>query len=158
MEPSCDVCQPQPNETETERDDRRALRAKWGCDRTSDKTGLEIECVVCPERQARQGCAACEGTGKIQILRCPHVLVQRVHLDICQGAELIELGLLPVAGGWADQSATFFDALVLVLREKAGYEKQRAKRERERQAREQKRAARGAGGGRVSASPRRANT
>lgn len=112
--------------------------------------------MLCPKRQARADCPECEGSGQIQINRCPHVLVQRVHLDVCQGAELIELGILPVAGGWAEQSATFFDALVLVLREKAGYEKQRAKREQERAAREAKRRARGAGG-HVNAGPRRAN-
>ena len=41
-----------------------------------------------------------------------------VDHEICRAASLLEIGLLPSSGGWAEQSATFLDAVSIVLREK----------------------------------------
>lgn len=47
---------------------------------------------------------------------------------MCNGAAFLEVGgVLPVGGGWADQSASFLDALAIVLKDKAKYDEVKQK-------------------------------
>lgn len=49
--------------------------------------------------------------------RCPRVTTPREALDVVQAALLVEAGVLPMAGGWNDQAATFTGAWRIVVRE-----------------------------------------
>jgi len=46
-------------------------------------------------------------------------------MDICSAVVLLEAGVLPVAGGWCDQAATFVQAVLIVSAEKAEYDRRR---------------------------------
>lgn len=78
-------------------------------------------CAACTEAQKREyGCT--EDTehqehwitieGEV-IKRCPASLVGPVALRVVQYGALIESGVLPDAGGWLDQAATYTDAALI---------------------------------------------
>lgn len=91
-----------------------------------------LECWECEGRSSQ--CAVCQGKNQIPVHRCPMSFVPRAAWQVCEAAILFaEAGVLPVAGGWLEQSATFVDALALVLKERAHYLEER-RREAERAA------------------------
>lgn len=47
----------------------------------------------------------------IELERCPFAVPEPVHWRICEYAALLEVGILPVAGGLEDQSESFLEAL-----------------------------------------------
>lgn len=100
------------------------LRVKWGCD--APTSAPQVKAMSCPCFRQDPSCRECGGSGKISIHRCPRALVQEVHYEVCRAVTHLEVGILPAAGGWGDQSASMVQAMKLVLSEKAAYEKQRA--------------------------------
>jgi hypothetical protein len=85
-----------------------------------------FECPFCLGRLP--SCPDCNGTGRIEVWECPNRRVKQRHLDVCSAAVFLEMGgVMPSTGGWAEQSATFLDALVIVCKERAHYEEQRIK-------------------------------
>ena len=77
--------------------------------------------MPCPECRG-QGCEVCGGRGRLEVRRCPGRAVPRVAWAICGYAARLESGILPVAGGWEDQSVSWAEAVNFVLAEKAAYD------------------------------------
>lgn len=73
---------------------------------------FEIDCPVCKGMDA--ACQDCAGAGVIEYHRCPNTMFGPEHVDIVRGAGLLEVGVLPASGGWADQAATWIDAVGVV--------------------------------------------
>ena len=77
----------------------------------------------------------CHGSNKVPIFRCPNALVTRRELNVITACFQTEQGVLPDAGGWQDQAATFTAAWPLVMHEIAywrGVAREQAMREAER--------------------------
>lgn len=51
------------------------------------------------------------------VFRCPNKLVTSRELGAITAAIQVEFGVLPEAGGWQDQAATFTAAWPLIMRE-----------------------------------------
>jgi hypothetical protein len=51
------------------------------------------------------------------VLRCPNATVSRRDREAVLACILAEQGVLPDAGGWQDQAATFADAYPWIVRE-----------------------------------------
>lgn len=139
IEASCQLCTEPAGETESERRERLALRASWGCDEATETEQLALDCWICPPKRARGSCRRCHGTGTVQLFRCPWSQVDAAALQICDALPLLDLGILPTPGGWADQAATWYDATVLALQERATYEEQERERQRRKAERQAKR-------------------
>jgi hypothetical protein len=68
-----------------------------------------------------EDCATCGGTGLVQMRRCPSAIATPEASRAVEAAQLVESGILPVAGGWRDQAALFTDAARIVLHARARY-------------------------------------
>lgn len=64
----------------------------------------------------------------IPLHRCPGATVDRECLEVCRMVSLAEVGILPLAGGWRDQPATFADAFWILLTEKREHEREASER------------------------------
>lgn len=102
-------------------------RRRWGCDEDSEQTGLEFECWGCADRigPELEVCATCGGAGVVRLRRCPNAILDREAVDVVKAAARVQLGILPVAGGWCDQAALFCEAADLVAHHSARYHEQR---------------------------------
>ncbi len=121
---TCRVCTSKTNP------DASRLRQEWGCDAPTEAPQFEVACVVCDGKDS--SCQDCGGSGRVAYHRCPFHYVQPIHWDLCRAADLLEDGVLPAAGGWADQAATFVDGLMLVRRWRAEYRKKAEERAAEK--------------------------
>ena len=105
FEQSCYVCKTSPD-----------LRMKWGCEeRTIDPVFYIAPCVMCHGKD--EHCRSCEGDNRVPMFRCPRQIATTHLTDIVQLVVLCELGVLPDAGGWADQAASFVQAYPIVSNE-----------------------------------------
>lgn len=95
-------------------------RRAWGCDEPAPVPQMRLQCYECEGRAA--DCDECNGTGVVELYRCPNTYVGPIHRDACRAAVHIENGLVPGAGGLFDQPATFVDAVELVRAEMHEYE------------------------------------
>ena len=95
------------------------LRKQWGCNEPTEWEQMVADCVVCSGKSLT--CPHCKGEGKIRYHRCPNTLLKRDAADVCRAALMFEQSVLPVAGGWAEQSAVFIDALAIARAELAHY-------------------------------------
>lgn len=77
-------------------------------------------------------CTECESHGTLQFFRCMHTFFGPEHTDVVRSVAMLESGILPVAGGWTDQSATWVDAVELVRMEIDEY-REAARKEAERE-------------------------
>lgn len=117
---TCNVCQDSTNPQAAQ------LRAEWGCDAPTVHPQFSMECPRCEGHST--GCQDCGGTGQIDVHRCPRTFVAPVHVEICRAAALVEVGVLPEPGGFADQAATCVDALGIVVSAREEYREQERKR------------------------------
>lgn len=101
------------------------MRAERGCDEPTERVQFEIDCPSCRGEDAK--CPDCEGYGKQQFHRCMHSMFGQQHLDIVRSVPFLECGVLPCAGGWTDQSATWVDAVGIVRSEIDAYRRKAAK-------------------------------
>lgn len=85
-------------------------RKNWGCDEPAEVPLLAATCWRCSGYDP-ESCDLCKGAGMVDIDRCPRAMPDSVHWQICEYVTLIEVGILPVAGGLEDQSASFLEAL-----------------------------------------------
>lgn len=106
------------------------MRLEWGCEVPTEAPQFEVDCPFCEGLDP--ACADCGGKGALVFHRCPFALIGPDHLAICRAADLLAHGLLPAAGGWAEQSAPFVDALLLVRRQQAEYQRKAHERAREK--------------------------
>ena len=98
------------------------MRAERGCDAPTERVQFEIDCPTCRGKEpACSGCGDCDGHGTLQFHRCMRSFYGQEHIDVIRGVSLLELGVLPAAGGWADQAATWVDAVGIVRRELDDY-------------------------------------
>ena len=67
-------------------------------------------------------CQAHCNKGTLEFRRCPNAVLPEEAYRIVMYANLIETGLLPVAGGLEEQAATFMQAMMIVLAKKAELE------------------------------------
>lgn len=65
-----------------------------------------------------------------ELKRCPYALVGARELRVVQYAGLIECGVLPDAGGWLDQSASYTDGLAAALSARRQFEREGRKHDR----------------------------
>jgi hypothetical protein len=110
--------------------DAEDLRRTWGCDSQAPEALFEVDCPRCYGSHAE--CELCGGSGSVPVHRCPWATRTRVIGRVLDYSSLLECGVLPVGGGWEDQSATFADALSIVLRTRARIEEQKMEEERRR--------------------------
>ena len=101
------------------------MRAERGCDAPTAAVQFDLDCPWC--RGASQECREGDGSGKLQFHRCIHTFFGSEHLDIVRGVSLLECGVLPCAGGWTDQAATWVDAVGIVRREIDDYRRKALK-------------------------------
>lgn len=91
-------------------------RATWGCDAPASEPVVHLSpCPFCTG--GREDCTHCHGEDRYPVFRCPHKLVTKNDLDAVLAASMVEVGVLPDAGGLQDQPATFVAALPLLQRE-----------------------------------------
>lgn|GEM_PF-2017558 len=116
-------------------------RIRWGCDAPSDRPVFEVGCGTCYGRDF--ACERCGGLGRIELYRCPTAVLseapplERVQVDLLMRAYLAmdRRNVLPVDGGFIEQSRSYLQACEIIDAERARYEEMKeAKRERERQA------------------------
>ena len=101
------------------------LREEWGCDEEKPD-GVRHQSVLLFEACdacAGRGCAACGKSGRVPMKRCPNALLEPGAVDFVEDAQLLELGVLPTAGGVCDQAAQWWLAVRIVLAERARVEK-----------------------------------
>lgn len=137
LEQSCRRCQPKPDETDAERAERLERRARWGCDAELEHAVLEVECWVCRD-DPDDACPHCKGTGTHPIRRCPWSVVDGTALQVVEGLAFLDVGVLPAPGGWGDQAATWWDATVIAMQERAEYRARDAERRRRELERKQR--------------------
>jgi len=63
----------------------------------------------------------CESHGSIQFFRCRSTHFDASHTDVIRSFFMLEKGVLPDAGGWADQASQWVEAVQVVEREVEGY-------------------------------------
>lgn len=112
-------------------DDEPDLRKQWGCDAPQSDPVQWIGCGECDGHDT--SCRHCNGTGLLALHRCPWAMMDESPqcFEVVQYANLIEAGILPVAGGLREQSAVFVDGLKHVLRNKAQIEKELRERQKQ---------------------------
>lgn len=108
----CRVCE-QPGQEQA--------RRNWGCDGPALQP-FPFTCWLCRGRSAT--CSICSGTGTVMVERCPRAILDRAAAEVCGLQPLIEVGILPVEGGWRDQAAVFIDAVRFVAMEREHYRKE----------------------------------
>lgn len=92
-------------------------RKRWGCDEeTAEPIAFIAPCPFCSGPDSR--CPHCAGNlDGVPVRRCPNSQVTRRELDMINAAVLAERGMLPDAGGWQEQAATFVRAYPIAARE-----------------------------------------
>lgn len=104
-------------------------RTEWGCDLELDPETAEpvdqFSCWRCKPFYEDPECTVCAGSGRWRVYRCPNVLLEGFELtahQVCQDAILLDTGILPAAGGWSDQAASWVAAVTFVAGQRAQYE------------------------------------
>ncbi len=119
---SCRVCRDHSNP------DSARLRREWGCDEPTPEPQFELECPDCEGLHAT--CSTCSGSGVLSMHRCPLSVATAEHWAIIRAVDMLQHGVLPDAGGWAEQAGTCIDAMVLVLGARRRIEKRKRDREK----------------------------
>ena len=103
----------------------KAIRKFWGCDAPADHPVWISSCGSC--HGADLNCVHCHGTNKIHQRRCPSSIIAeapthlRVQVDLLMRSHrhYNERSVLPVEGGWLDQSRSYLAAVDLIDSERA---------------------------------------
>jgi len=107
------------------------IRKRWGCDGPTEEPCHGARgCPVCDGSDPE--CPDCHGTNEIHWHECPWKLIEPVHERAIVAALHVEKGVLPSAGGWHDQAATFVQAWPTIAREIAHWREWHAEQERKR--------------------------
>lgn len=85
-------------------------RDAWGCEKPSVEPQYTLDwCTGCDGDNA--ACAACHGTGREDVYRCPVFAFAEV-IEFMTPYGLYQKGYLPEAGGWTNQPNVFIEACV----------------------------------------------
>lgn len=81
----------------------------WGCDEPTREPQFWIE--PCPHCNGKNQDCECKGSNRMPVHRCPNAMATARDFDVLRSAVLTgESGVLPDAGGWNDQAATYVEA------------------------------------------------
>lgn len=69
--------------------------------------------MTCPDCEG-DGCDPCRRKGKVKIIACPRAAVADVAPLLRAYQILRKHGILPVGGGWLDQTQQFLNAVALI--------------------------------------------
>lgn len=105
-------------------------RTRWGCDAPADQPVASIRCFVC--KGADPECRHCHGTGEMPVHRCPNVIADERLREVLMAATMVENGVLPEAGGWRDQAASFVAVYPLAMSEVRHWQDVRMEQERQK--------------------------
>lgn len=64
-------------------------------------------------------CPLCKGKNVVEFFRCPNVLLTPAAMEAVRAAAMVEVGILPDAGGWMDQAYTFVRAFPVIAKQAA---------------------------------------
>jgi len=109
--------------------DAEARRREWGCDEPAAVPLLGATCWTC-FGAGLEDCDTCKGDGMVDVDRCPFAVVEGNAWRICEYVSLLEVGILPVAGGLEDQAASFLEALRFTQGLKAELEAEELERQK----------------------------
>lgn len=87
---------------------------------------LRITCTAC--NGPSQSCKVCSGRGFELIYRCPTSHVTPDVADAIAAYNMLESGILPVAGGWLDQSEDFAAACCILNAERSVIDRENQQR------------------------------
>lgn len=136
-----DLGQSTPDCSKCRRPEHVKSREVWGCDAPAEQPVFEIGCSSCDGGDPE--CDACDGSGAVWIYQCPTSYIRR-HAPVGQAVAWLDSvvrayiqydsrNVLPAAGGYADQSASFGRCVDLIDSERGRYEEMRAAKQRREQ-------------------------
>jgi hypothetical protein len=122
------------------------LRKFWGCDAKADHPVWVSGCGTCHGSDAE--CNECHGTNKVHQHRCPSSIIEsapthlRIHLDLLMRSfrHYTERNVMPVVGGWLDQSRSYLAAIDLIDAERSRWDSVRTEYEEKKRASEARKA------------------
>lgn len=85
--------------------DDAAIRKRWGCDEDAEPAGYTVHCWYCDGSDVR--CEKCGGSGRLDVPRCPSRCITPDVQSALRAFWWKRDGILPVAGGWLDQTEPF---------------------------------------------------
>lgn len=91
------------------------------CTGPPDGPGHIAPCFVC--HGTDEACPECCGENRIEIVGCPRKCIGTEHEQAIVATINLERGILPAAGAWFDQSATFVAAFPLLSSELEAWRK-----------------------------------
>lgn len=120
-------------------------RIAWGCDAEAPRPVFTTSCAACGGGLSDEPCSDCNDTGLIEYSRCPSAILREVPVYQQEALDALlrcyiqydSRQVLPVAGGYGDQSPFFARCVDLLDREHGRYlAMEQEKRERDRKAAE----------------------
>ncbi len=117
-----------PTCTRCTRPGNEELREAWGCDAPASRPVWESTCPRCSGSDGN--CQRCEGTGEISHDRCPNSMVKeagvgmQTHIDLLMRSysHYDRRNVLPVDGGWLDQSRSYLSCIDIIDSERSYWE------------------------------------
>lgn len=87
-------------------------------------------CPACGGGEKAKGCTECRGWGRPHIFECPQLTIPGEAWEHLRAANLaIDHGLMPVAGGWLEQTDLVVEAMQRVAAQRRSIEAERASAE-----------------------------
>ena len=96
------------------------MRKAWGCDAPSEAPVYTRTCMAC--QGASEACGECGGRGQVTRYRCPASESDQMGAIVVRTLANTQNGILPAAGGWANQSAKLMRLVDLASGEKGRIE------------------------------------
>lgn len=110
------------------RPDSEKLRKLWGCDEPAARPVWDSTCPRCSGSDGN--CPRCEGKGEVSYDRCPSSMVRERGVGMEKQIDLLmrsyshydRRNVLPVVGGWLDQSRSYLACIDLIDAERGFWE------------------------------------
>lgn len=87
------------------------MRKQYGCDEDTEQPVYEVTCWSCKGFDPQRRCKTCGGRTTLPMHRCPGRCRTPATLDVLRAHRWLKRGVLPVPGGYLDQSHTFLEAV-----------------------------------------------
>ena len=123
------VCdKPFPDCSRCRRPGSELLRKSWGCDDPADHVVWESSCPRCSG--TLPDCGRCGGTGEVSYDRCPSAVIDKSGRGLQMTLDLLlrayshydRRNVMPMSGGWLDQSRSFLCGVDLIDSERAWWD------------------------------------
>ena len=92
------------------------LRERWGCDKPAERAVYARTCEACFGLDS--SCTACGGRGEVHRDRCPSSEAGDVGRVVIRAYNQLQNSLLPVDGGWCEQSAKLMHLVEIAASER----------------------------------------